>query len=260
MSVSLSELRVGGLVAVLGALLLAGCGGGGDELTSPVANSPISPPVVDLRPTADAGQLGSVASRCGVNSFEDFGATTINSGSFLATFNGLSQVVGYLASGDYFDTSVRMDVAIPQTDFRIASLSQGHDTHRMGVAMNGPFLVGALACVKGVGRVTVVDGRTEVHWFSDAWPQLPVQSLPGTPVAGLEWFGNFEPGNPTIYFTLDASEVARPDALSLCHLSSTDAWTCESVSSIYNGVSHTFASQVAGHGVYVLTEAQQPGS
>lgn len=254
MSVSLRDMRMVGISVAVAATLLAGCGGGGDDLSSLVGGAPTS---IDSRPSADASQLGSVSSRCGQSSFEDFGATTINSGSFLATFGGFSQVVGYLASADYFDTSVRMDIAIPQTDFRMGSLDLGHDVNRMGVAMNGPFLVGALACVKGLARVNVVEGQTEVQWFSDALPQLPVNSLPGVPVAGIELFGNFEPGNPTIYFTLDASVVPRPDDMSLCKLGAGNAWECVPAINRLDGMSHVLSSSVHGEGRYLLVELPQ---
>ena len=254
MSVSLRDMRMVGISVAVAATLLAGCGGGGDDLSSLAGGAPTS---IDSRPSADASQLGSVSSRCGQSSFEDFGATTINSGSFLGTFGGFSQVVGYLASADYFDTSVRMDIAIPQTDFRMDSLDLGHDVNRMGVAMNGPFLVGALACVKGLARVNVVEGQTEVQWFSDALPQLPVNSLPGVPVAGIELFGNFEPGNPTIYFTLDASVVPRPDDMSLCKLGAGNAWECVPAINRLDGMSHVLSSSVHGEGRYLLVELPQ---
>ncbi|MCU0926524.1 MAG: hypothetical protein MUF44_10965 [Hydrogenophaga sp.] len=240
------------VVGVLGAVLAAGCGGGGGEAVS----SPPTP-APDPSRSADVQQLASVVSRCGVSRFEDFGATSINSGSFLATFGGHTQVVGYVASGDYFDTSVRMDLAIPETDFRATSLELGHQTHRMGVAINGPFLLGALACIKGTARMTVVDGRNEVSWFSDALSRLPVNRLPGVPVAGLEFFGNFHPGSPAVYFTLDAAVVSHTATMSLCRLEGTERWICEPVQGIFNGLTHTFSSPVAGHGVYVLTELHE---
>lgn len=257
MSFPLSRLRMSAAVTFLGAILLAGCGGGGSE---EVVSPPAPAPVPDPSRSADVRQLASVVSRCGVSSFEDFGATSINSGSFIATFGGHSQVVGYMASGDYFDTSVRMDLAVPETDFRAGSLDLGHPTHRMGVAVNGPFLVGSLACVKGTARVAVVDGRTEVNWFSDALARLPVERLPGVPVAGLEFFGNFEPENPTIYFTLDAGVVSPTTSMALCQLNGPDGWTCVPVNSTFNGSSHTYSSPVAGYGVFVLTQADPSGA
>lgn len=256
MSLPFRRLRMSAAVTVLGAMLLAGCGGGSAEMVSPPA------PVPGPSRSADVGQLASVVSRCGETSFEAFVATSINinNGSFTAIFGGHSQVVGYMASSDYSDTSERRDVAVPQTDFRAGSLELDHPTHRMGVAVNGPFLVGSLACVKGTARAAEVDGRTEVNWFSDALAQLPVELLPGVPVAGLEFFGNFEPGNPTIHFTLGAGVVSPTTSMNLCRWNGPDGWACVPVNSTFDGSSHTYASPVPGYGVYILTEVPPSGA
>lgn len=267
MSTFFKSLRVCRVVALVGVVLLSACGGGGDELatgpgvpmepSSPIGTVPEAPAVVDTRPTADLQQLRSVANRCGVGSYEEFGANAINTGSFIATFDGLSQAVGYLYSVDYYNTEARMDIAIPQTDFRMGSLDPGHPDRKMGIALSGPFLVDSVSCVKGTGRIAVVEGQTGISWFSDVMRPLPVEQLPGIPVAGLEFFGNFLPENPVAYFTLDAGTVSHPEGMEVCQLLATGLWSCQLAISMPDGDRYTFSAPVPGHGVYLLTEMQQ---
>jgi hypothetical protein len=255
------RLAVLASVVLFGALSLAGCGGGGGDTG---ASDPSAPEVVapsqpeDSRPTANQEQLPVVTVRCGVDSFDEFGATGIQTGSYLATFDGgVSKVVGYVASGDYFDTSVRMDVRVPQTDYRPASPPVDMD-RRMGVAMNGPYLVGSLACIKSVAHTEVNGGNQTLVWASDAYPQLPVNLVTGTPVAGFEFFGNFEAGSPTVYFELDAAGVSRPNDMSVCSISGTNTWSCVVPHVGYDGSVYSFSTPVQGHGVYLLVEAPAP--
>lgn len=256
-----------GFALLFGALPLAGCGGGGDsaaenpvsgvsEPDPPAPGAPAAPE--DSIPTANQDVLPAVTARCGVSGFEDFGATGIQTGSFTATFDGgISRVVGYVASGAYFDTSVRMDVRVPQTDYRPASPPVDMD-RRMGVAMNGPYLVGSLACIKSVAHTEVNAGNQTLVWASDAYPLLPVDLITGTPVAGFEFFGNFEAGSPTVYFELDAAGVSRPDDMSVCSISGTSTWSCVVPHVGYDGSVYSFSTPVQGHGVYLLVEAPAP--
>lgn len=257
-----------GLAVLFGVLSLAGCGGGGDNAAeNPVSGvsdpGPAAPdaPVVpeESSPTANQDALPAVTARCGVASFEDFGATGIQTGSFTASFDGgISRVVGYVASGAYYDTSVRMDVRVPQTDHRPAA-QPVHMDRRMGVAMNGPYLVGSLACIKSVAHTEVDGGDQTLVWASDAYPQLPVNLITGTPVAGFEFFGNFEAGSPTVYFELDAAAVSRPNDMLVCSISGASTWSCVVPHLGYDGSVYSFSTPVQGHGVYVLVEAPAPG-
>ena len=242
---------------LLSAVLLAACGGGGDD-------GPLQPVAV-AKPTAVLAQLETVSGQCGLSSLATqamSGQTALNVNSTTVNTNGYDQPLAYLVSGAYYEAPIRQDILLPQADLRapVVFLEPGNNT--MGVAMTGPYLLGSVACVRSVGRARAIasptSARYELTWSSSGQPTLPVQTLPSPPVNGFEFVGNFDAQNPSAVFRLAAHTVSEPAQARICHYEGGTDWACVVPTVNLEGPSYVFSTPLSAQGVYMLSVPAAP--
>jgi hypothetical protein len=251
-STHISSLRFA--VIAFAALLMSACGGGGSEPAT-VSASALA------KPTADLSRLASVAAQCGVSNLADLGSSgqiglTTNR-TTLHVADGPDEVVSYLASGNYFDTQVRMDILMPLSDLRIPDSPAGSNT--MGVAMTGPYLLGSIGCIRSVGKIRVLDDNgthdsIATSWVSVDMPSLPMSALlPKIGINGFEYLSNFTAENPSAVFDVPTENIHDPENVDICRLESASTWSCVPASHTIYGLSYRFSAPMSGTGVYVLS-------
>lgn len=162
------------------------------------------------------------------------------------------------------------------SDFREASTATysvgtiRYGSTPMGVQFPSILADQSVGCVKPVSVTTRMPGwahspeqpiaPVRLSWQSRTEAQLPVDTLPGSPVDGFEFAANFTPVSGLAYFSISKSSLADASATQICHLSASQSqWQCTEPTVEGNDDFWLFSTPAPRPGVYMLvsTHAQR---
>jgi hypothetical protein len=252
------NMRHAALLSLLGAAFsLSGCGAGLDT----GGNDP-APAVVDSGMYRDVLAYCRIAEPVGIDATRD-GWTTylLNSDQYSTVTTGMVSVAG---SSSQWETPLTLYVPLNN-----GASAYGEPAWSMGVRM--PTVLGkqSVACVRQASH-TFTPPQPSIPGvpnpplvFQTVWDSywdraIPVSTLPGRAVYGLEFVSNFAPTGGEVFFRVGKASVAAPSALSVCFLAPKSVqWSCAQPGVADAGKDWQLSVSGPKQGVYVLVAAGQ---
>jgi len=168
------------------------------------------------------------------------------------------------ASGSFSDLQNRITMGV--NIHTGSGSSGGYGQPLMGVAFPTLLAPKSVACIKrmvkqdysnvpvqGLENVVYAASKPTLVWQSYWSRAVSLYQLPGTPVDGFEFVGNFTPKDGTVYFT--ANKISFPSAqnLSICYLTpNVTQWNCSQPTIADQGANWQVFIGGLKQGVYIL--------
>jgi hypothetical protein len=214
-------------------------------------------------PAVDVARFDEVRTYCGATPPTALDAS--QNGWVMAMGQELSSIVS--ASGSLSNLQSRIEMHV---NLRTASDSlgdYGQPDWLMGIAFPTLLAPKSVACIRRVGNLVypdypvqmpgqVIDPNlkvTALAWQSYWSRAVPVDQLPGKPLDGFEFVGNFTPKDGTVYFTANKIRFPSAQNLSICYLApNVTQWNCSQPTIADQGANWQVFIGGLKQGVYIL--------